>query len=60
MEDMIRRARACGRKVDICGQAPSDYPEFARLPVRRGIDNIPLNPATVLQTTKDIVEMEGT
>ena len=30
IEEVIRRAHACGRKVGICGQAPSDYPEFAR------------------------------
>ena len=36
VQDVIRRARACGRKVGICGQAPSDYPEFARFLVRCG------------------------
>ncbi|MGE0683751.1 MAG: phosphoenolpyruvate synthase [Candidatus Binatia bacterium] len=56
--DVIRRAHACGRKVGICGQAPSDYPEFARFLVRCGIDSISLNPDTVLKTTQDIVEME--
>jgi pyruvate,water dikinase len=56
--EVIRRARACGRKVGICGQAPSDYPEFARFLVRCGIDSISLNPDTVLKTTQDIVEME--
>ena len=35
IEDVIRRARACGRKIGICGQAPSDYPEFARFLVER-------------------------
>ena len=34
IEDVIRRARASGRKIGICGQAPSDYPEFARFLVR--------------------------
>src|SRR6516165_2642760 len=58
VEDVIRRARACGRKVGICGQAPSDYPEFARFLVRCGIDSISLNPDTVLQTTREIVEVE--
>jgi len=58
VEDVIRRARACGRKVGICGQAPSDYPEFARFLVRCGIDSISLNPDTVLKTTQEIVEME--
>jgi pyruvate,water dikinase len=58
VEDVIRRAQACGRKVGICGQAPSDYPEFARFLVRCGIDSISLNPDTVLKTTQEIVEME--
>ena len=57
--DVIRRARACGRKVGICGQAPSDYPEFARFLVECGIDSISLNPDTVLRTTREIVAAEG-
>jgi pyruvate,water dikinase len=60
VEDVIRRARACGRKVGICGQAPSDYPEFARFLVACGIDSISLNPDTVLRTTQEIVETEKT
>jgi pyruvate, water dikinase len=55
---VIQRAQACGRKVGICGQAPSDYPEFARFLVTCGIDSISLNPDTVIKTTQDIVEME--
>jgi phosphoenolpyruvate synthase/pyruvate phosphate dikinase len=58
VEDVIRRARACGRKIGICGQAPSDYPEFARFLVKCGIDSISLNPDTVLKTTREIVNME--
>jgi pyruvate,water dikinase len=58
VEDVIRRARACGRKVGICGQAPSDYPEFARFLVACGIDSISLNPDTMLKTTQEILEME--
>jgi pyruvate,water dikinase len=58
VEEVIRRARACGRKVGICGQAPSDYPEFARFLVTCGIDSISLNPDTVLKTTQDIVTLE--
>jgi pyruvate,water dikinase len=58
IEEVIRRARACGRKVGICGQAPSDYPEFARFLVRCGIDSISLNPDTVLRTTEEIVKAE--
>jgi pyruvate,water dikinase len=58
VHDVIRRARACGRKVGICGQAPSDYPEFARFLVTCGIDSISLNPDTVLKTTQDIATLE--
>jgi pyruvate,water dikinase len=58
VQDVIRRARACGRKVGICGQAPSDYPEFARFLVTCGIDSLSLNPDTVLKTTQDIVALE--
>jgi pyruvate,water dikinase len=56
--DVIQRARACGRKVGICGQAPSDYPEFARFLVGCGIDSISLNPDTVLKTTAEILDAE--
>jgi pyruvate, water dikinase len=58
IEDVIHRVRACGRKIGICGQAPSDYPEFARFLVKCGIDSISLNPDTVLKTTREIVNME--
>ncbi len=40
----IRTVKAAGRKIGICGQAPSDYPEFAEFLVRRRIDSISLNP----------------
>ncbi|MFO0808371.1 MAG: phosphoenolpyruvate synthase [Gemmataceae bacterium] len=59
IRDVVRRARACGRKIGICGQAPSDYPEFARFLVACGIDSISLNPDTVLKTMREIAEAEG-
>jgi pyruvate,water dikinase len=58
IEEVIRRVRGCGVKIGICGQAPSDYPEFARFLVRCGIDSISLNPDTVLTTTQHIAEVE--
>ena len=57
--DVIKRAKACGRKVGICGQAPSDYPEFARFLVECGIDSMSLNADSVIKTTKMILEMEA-
>lgn len=55
---VITAAKAKGRKIGICGQAPSDYPEFARFLVERGIDSISLNPDVVMKTTVTIVETE--
>jgi pyruvate,water dikinase len=55
---VIASARAAGRKVGICGQAPSDYPEFARFLVEQGIDSISLNPDAVMKTTLTILEAE--
>jgi pyruvate,water dikinase len=57
--NVIRAAKAKGRKIGICGQAPSDYPEFAAFLVELGIDSISLNPDAVLKTTVKILEMEA-
>jgi pyruvate,water dikinase len=57
--DVIRRVKAVGCKIGICGQAPSDYPEFAAFLVECGIDSISLNPDTVLATTLSILELEA-
>jgi len=46
------------RKVGICGQAPSDFPEFAEFLVECGIDSISLNPDTVVKTRLKIAEVE--
>ena len=55
---VIHAAHAAGRKIGICGQAPSDYPEFARFLVTQGIDSISLNPDSVLKTMLAIAELE--
>ena len=55
----IRAAKAAGRKIGICGQAPSDYPEFAQFLVEQGIDSISLTADAVLKTTVKIKEMES-
>jgi pyruvate,water dikinase len=54
----IEAAHRAGKKIGICGQAPSDYPEFASFLVERGISSISLNPDTVIQTTGVILEAE--
>jgi pyruvate, water dikinase len=50
----IATVKAKGRKIGICGQAPSDYPEFAQFLVEQGIDSISLNPDSVLATLLEI------
>jgi pyruvate,water dikinase len=55
---VIAAARTKNRKIGICGQAPSDYPEFAQFLVEQKIDSISLNPDTVLKTTIAISEKE--
>ena len=54
----IEAAHRAGKKIGICGQAPSDYPEFAQFLVEKGISSISLNPDTVIQTTHKIIEFE--
>jgi pyruvate,water dikinase len=56
--DVIAAARAKNRKIGICGQAPSDYPEFAQFLVEQKIDSISLNPDSVLRTMVAIGETE--
>jgi pyruvate,water dikinase len=58
VELAITGAKRNHRKIGICGQAPSDYPEFARFLVALGIDSISLNPDSVLKTRLDIAAME--
>lgn len=57
--EVIQTARRTGRKIGLCGQAPSDYPEFAQFLVEQGIDSISLNPDAVLKTTMALLQMEG-
>ncbi|XGB41839.1 MAG: phosphoenolpyruvate synthase [Nodosilinea sp. LVE1205-7] len=59
VRQVIARAKAKGRKIGICGQAPSDYPEFAAFLVEQGIDSISLNPDTVLKTMLAIAKTEA-
>lgn len=43
IETVIQKAKFCGKKIGLCGQAPSDYPEFADFLVEQGIDSISFN-----------------
>ena len=52
--DMIYKAKAAGAPIGLCGQAPSDYPEFAQFLVDQGIDSISFNPDALLKGIENI------
>ena len=55
---VIRAANKTGTKIGICGQAPSDYPDFASFLVEEGIDSISLNPDSVIGVIRRVAEVE--
>jgi pyruvate,water dikinase len=54
----IREAKQYGMQTSLCGQAPSDYPEFARFLVDEGIDSISLSPDALLKVATVVSEQE--
>ncbi len=58
VEQVIKVAKKKGRKIGICGQAPSDFPDFAAFLVECGIDSMSLIPDTVLKTRLAVAEKE--
>ncbi|HKJ30858.1 MAG TPA: phosphoenolpyruvate synthase, partial [Balneolales bacterium] len=58
LKDVIAKAHQYDTKVGICGQAPSDYPEFAEFLVEAGIDSMSLNPDSVIQVKQRIANVE--
>jgi pyruvate, water dikinase len=55
---LIESAHEANRKVGLCGQAPSDHPEFAVFLVKAGIDSISVNPDSVLPVIQKVAEAE--
>lgn len=58
ISQVIKTAKKYKRKIGICGQAPSDFPDFAEFLVEEGIDSISLNPDTVVKTRLRIAQKE--
>ncbi|WP_343561348.1 phosphoenolpyruvate synthase [Sphingobacterium sp.] len=56
--NLIRTAKRQGVKVGICGQGPSDYPDFAQFLVEEGIDSISVTPDSYMKTVKAVKEIE--
>lgn len=59
ISEAIRKAHDAGIKIGICGQGPSNYPDFAAFLVEEGIDSISLNPDSFLQTVQHIAAAES-
>jgi pyruvate,water dikinase len=57
--DLLARAGRAGVHTGICGQAPSDHPEFAQFLVRHGIGSISVSPDSFLQVKRQIAEAEA-
>ena len=55
---VIDKVKKKGKKIGICGQAPSDFPEFAEFLVECGIDSISLNPDSVIKTRLIVAQKE--
>ncbi|MHC1605171.1 MAG: phosphoenolpyruvate synthase, partial [Candidatus Methanofastidiosia archaeon] len=58
VERVVKVAKERGKKIGICGQAPSDFPEFAEFLVEVGINSMSLNPDTVIKTKLLVAEKE--
>jgi len=54
ISNLIKTAREYGVKVGICGQGPSDFPDFAEFLAKEGIDSISVTPDSVLKTLKTL------
>jgi pyruvate,water dikinase len=59
IESLIRVAKETGTKVGICGQGPSDHPDFAQFLVEAGIDSMSLNPDSVVEVKRRVAETEA-
>ncbi|MEK7542902.1 MAG: putative PEP-binding protein, partial [Patescibacteria group bacterium] len=59
IKTVIKKCRDRGKYVGICGQAPSDYPDFAAFLVEEGILSMSLNPDTVIPTILKIAKVAG-
>ena len=55
---LIHAAKKMNTKVGICGQGPSDFPDFAAFLVREGIDTISVTPDSLLKTLRIVKQVE--
>lgn len=58
VEKAIENGKRYKRKVGICGQAPSDYPEFLRFLIEKRIDSISVNPDALVDVLRIVSQIE--
>jgi pyruvate,water dikinase len=58
ISNMIEKAKSLGVKIGLCGQAPSDFPEFATFLVEKGIDSISFNPDAIIRGIDNVRKAE--
>lgn len=58
ISEIIKKCKEKGKYIGICGQAPSDFPDFAEFLVQEGIESISLNPDTIMTTLQMVAETE--
>jgi pyruvate,water dikinase len=59
ISSLIKTAKANNVKVGICGQGPSDHPDFAQFLVKEGIDSISVTPDSFMKTVQAIAQIEA-
>ena len=59
IRDVLAKSRQHGVHTGLCGQAPSDHPDFARFLVECGIDSISINPDSFLDVKRAVAAAEG-
>jgi pyruvate,water dikinase len=57
--EVLEKARKCGVHTGLCGQAPSDHPEFARFLVSHGIDSISVSPDSFINVKRVVASAES-
>ena len=55
---LVKAAHKYGKTISICGQGPSQYPEFAEFLVEQGVDSMSVNPDTVIYTKRLVASVE--
>jgi pyruvate,water dikinase len=59
IEKVVLAAHLNGARIGLCGQAPSDYPEFAEFLIRLGIDSISFNPDALIRGIENMYNAEN-